>query len=433
MKKTILIFSIAFSSLSLSGQVDDNNKLRFVAAFPDYNYIPETSELINVSALLRVKKDSLIEEILLTDSLQRLDFLRCYPEYNVLIAMTKGKRTLNDVVPGLSYQITIVDTKSLKKEMVQIPDLIKSNGVSYSFYGNELSTVIENNKLQFILKYVNFDVVETKNTTGILYYLFDPGTHISKIVDPGIYKNAIANSGNLVLTNNYEGEILKGDTITNVLKIATTKFYENPIYCDYLPKDVKISRKSYAYAAATVLINNNKILALYLYEREQRGKWVFCKVHVYNKEQKTWAVFEIETSWVIAKYYDKYLAGNYRVTQVKSNDSDFPFQSNYWIKEKTKYGPSYQYLFIESPVSRYHSQGDLYLYNIDTKSLIKWNTGHGDSEILLVQNEVVYYRVNDKIFKAQILNREELDIPTLIIQDERVSDIHWAFLSNNIN
>ena len=69
------------------------------------------------------------------------------------------------------------------------------------------------------------------------------------------------------------------------------------------------------------------------------------------------------------------------------------------------------------------------MYNIDSKTTINWETGYGDSEILLVQNELVYYRVNDKIYKVPIINGEKLGESELLIHDERVPDIHWAFLS----
>ena len=70
----------------------------------------------------------------------------------------------------------------------------------------------------------------------------------------------------------------------------------------------------------------------------------------------------------------------------------------------------------------------MYLDNIHSKEYIEWNTGQGDSEILLVQNRMVYYRINDKIYKASIIGEDKLGKPDLLIQDERVPDIHWAFL-----
>jgi len=428
MKKIKLLFIGVISCITMSAQVSDY-KLRFIAGFPDYNFVPEHDYLINVSAILTAEKDSLIEETLISDTLQRLDFLRCYPEYGMIIAMTKGKSGPYEIVPSLGYQITIIDTKTLEKNVYSIPESVNINGINYKFYSRAFSSVLEDNEWQFVLEYINFELPKKDGIIRKYYYLLNPKTQNLQKTEPAIYRKTIANSGNMVLANNYEGEILKGDTTTNILKIATSKFYGNPVYCDYLPSNVNISRKS--YAAATVLINNDDMLVLYLYEREQRGKWIYCKVHVYDKQKKTWDNFELETSWVLAKYFDKYITGNYRVVQLTNKDNNFPFKEEYWIKEKTKYGPSYQDFFIEFPVFRYYSEGDLYLYSIKSKNMIKWNTGHGDSEVLLVQDDIVYYRVNDKIFKAPIIKGETLGEAKLLIQDERVPDIHWAFISKN--
>jgi len=80
--------------------------------------------------------------------------------------------------------------------------------------------------------------------------------------------------------------------------------------------------------------------------------------------------------------------------------------------------------------------GVLYLYNMNTQKYIEWdaleNGEHqGDSEILLVQDETVYYRINDKIYKAPIINGEKLGESEILVQDEKVPDIHWAFISSN--
>ncbi|NOS90744.1 MAG: hypothetical protein HOP30_02370, partial [Cyclobacteriaceae bacterium] len=73
--------------------------------------------------------------------------------------------------------------------------------------------------------------------------------------------------------------------------------------------------------------------------------------------------------------------------------------------------------------------GILYLLNVQTRNYIEWNTNQGDSEILLVEKDQVYYRVNDEIYNAPILNGKKLGKAKLLIKDEVVPDIHWAFLS----
>jgi hypothetical protein len=80
--------------------------------------------------------------------------------------------------------------------------------------------------------------------------------------------------------------------------------------------------------------------------------------------------------------------------------------------------------------------GILFLYNVETKKYIEWKTlengrPQGDSEVLLVQDETVYYRINDKIYKAPIENGNKLGNSKLLVQDDRVRDIHWAFIRRN--
>jgi len=72
--------------------------------------------------------------------------------------------------------------------------------------------------------------------------------------------------------------------------------------------------------------------------------------------------------------------------------------------------------------------GLLYLFNVHTKDYIEWDTKQGDSEVLLVQDGYVYYRVNTKILKSTIIDNKRLLDTELLIDDERVRDIHWAYL-----
>lgn len=59
--------------------------------------------------------------------------------------------------------------------------------------------------------------------------------------------------------------------------------------------------------------------------------------------------------------------------------------------------------------------------------MIQWNTGHGDSEILMLKDEHVYYRVYDKIYRAPIIDHKELGEAELVIQNTLVGDVHWMF------
>ncbi|HRR57322.1 MAG TPA: hypothetical protein P5057_10180 [Acidobacteriota bacterium] len=70
--------------------------------------------------------------------------------------------------------------------------------------------------------------------------------------------------------------------------------------------------------------------------------------------------------------------------------------------------------------------GIILLYNVEGERLIRYETGQGDSEVLLVEGDTVYYRVNRSIFRAHI-GKEGLEKHTRLVEDDVVPDIHWAF------
>lgn len=72
--------------------------------------------------------------------------------------------------------------------------------------------------------------------------------------------------------------------------------------------------------------------------------------------------------------------------------------------------------------------GVLILRDLVDGRKIRIETGQEDSEILRVENDVVLYRVNDSIYQARIVGSELKDT-TLIVKDEDVPEIHWAFWS----
>ena len=73
--------------------------------------------------------------------------------------------------------------------------------------------------------------------------------------------------------------------------------------------------------------------------------------------------------------------------------------------------------------------GRLDVYNIDTEKLCTITTNQGDSEILLIEDNTVYYRVSDRLYKAPITD-SGFGAATLIANDEAIRDAHWAFIKH---
>jgi len=72
--------------------------------------------------------------------------------------------------------------------------------------------------------------------------------------------------------------------------------------------------------------------------------------------------------------------------------------------------------------------GILTLQNLADGRKIRIVTGQEDSEILRVQGDIVLYRVNDEIYQARIAG-DQLKDTTLVVKDDDVPEIHWAFWS----
>lgn len=67
---------------------------------------------------------------------------------------------------------------------------------------------------------------------------------------------------------------------------------------------------------------------------------------------------------------------------------------------------------------------------MDTRTGKSWriNSDQGDSEPLLASGTSIYYRVNDKILKAELQQNGQVGKPTLLAQSDELRDAHWAFL-----
>jgi hypothetical protein len=76
--------------------------------------------------------------------------------------------------------------------------------------------------------------------------------------------------------------------------------------------------------------------------------------------------------------------------------------------------------------------GDLVVLNARTDRRLTIHTGEGDSEVVLATDDAAYYRVNDAIFRADLVSGK-LSPGTKIAQGPNVPQAHWAFLGPPAN
>lgn len=96
---------------------------------------------------------------------------------------------------------------------------------------------------------------------------------------------------------------------------------------------------------------------------------------------------------------------------------------NYIAAIKGRQRPRTDFWFGDS--GRYYP-GLLFLLDTQTGQMIQFQTGQGDSELLFVRGDVVYYRVNTQLYAAQIRGAG-VGTPQLLADHEAVADMHWAF------
>ena len=73
--------------------------------------------------------------------------------------------------------------------------------------------------------------------------------------------------------------------------------------------------------------------------------------------------------------------------------------------------------------------GKLHLYDVETERVFPIATNDGDSEVLLVDEGTVYYRVSDRIYAAPISDKG-VGLARLVTTDEVIRDAHWAFIKH---
>jgi hypothetical protein len=73
--------------------------------------------------------------------------------------------------------------------------------------------------------------------------------------------------------------------------------------------------------------------------------------------------------------------------------------------------------------------GELVLYNAFSRATIKIKTGEADSEVLLVTDAAVFYRVNDVLYRCP-LNGSALGESVVLASGDEIVQAHWAFLAS---
>ena len=182
-----------------------------------------------------------------------------------------------------------------------------------------------------------------------------------------------------------------------------------------------------------ISINNPEIVVTTVISREaaQRTKMV------YRKRDRSWHKLPDRLPEGLMRAFGKYICVTEAHTkkavaeQLRAHPNQVTVDQRVMKQEVSAGRAEWSYTFGPDLAESFATSddvfpGQLHIFDTDTKQIFTITTNQGNSEILLIDHGIVYYRVSHRIYRAAITARG-LRPATLMAQDAEISDAHWAF------
>lgn len=178
-----------------------------------------------------------------------------------------------------------------------------------------------------------------------------------------------------------------------------------------------------------IVASNRRFLISWLFRPTDRS--APASLYVHDRLSNTWKELKFRASLPQCRIFGAWLASiamSYKGTASGPEPDNNPGhmdEGDRWVRyERPNVRLEYGSIRLD-----YRIPGILILDNLVDGRRITLQTNEEDSEILDVRYDgLVLYRVNDSIFSAQI-EGDKLSAPTLVVKDDDVPEVHWAFWS----
>lgn len=408
-KYTLIIFFYLFVLKSGIAQEKYVKQLFFIAGD-----IQSDDEKKYKAELFYIKKDENILQRISSIKTENeiIRFLKIYHDYNIGLSILQetnsGKLKLLKFNLNQPFNLTYFDFGDLSKDFT-LP-LINPALVISPYFG-------------FAITLVNNDI----NSTILKYIFFDLDKNEFKETSANVYSNPI-----------YAGQEAGGLLITGLqsfkIKSADRKFYlpitvdhsKRPVLKFLRPEGVDLEMND--DATESIEINTEKIFLAKLKSSNVSGKNLGTSTYlINNKKDSSWFKIEFKTNCPAFRVFGKYLAGcpieHYKYHPNKPDDFWYSPGKSLRKNGNTEYGQSFDFKAM-GDLCFY--PGQLFVYDTDLRKLLSWDTSQGDSEILLIDDGEIVYRVYNKLFSRKIEDGK-LSTEKFLIQDDIIKDVHWAF------
>ncbi len=175
--------------------------------------------------------------------------------------------------------------------------------------------------------------------------------------------------------------------------------------------------------SSMVIANNKHLFAVSAIDFSDPSSF---RLLIFRKSDKTWRRMpDVGESTSYERAFGDFIATVAAIRRGLGGTAESAGRSE-WRKEWTAAGPSMSAVFDGSSET---FPGRLYLYNAATEQMYKITTNQADSEILLVESGVVYYRASDRLYSATLTDKG-LSPGRLLATSDVIRDAHWAFLKH---
>lgn len=397
---------IATVYLLIASNTYSQDKLYFLKATPVDDPYLYSNEI--PAALLKYNKDSmkLNEVVNLATYENRIKDIRYYYESKRIVISKEAKK---------KYEENLYLINTDKFDSVIYHPIICPKSFGYTGF----KVIQEDGKPFFCLKCFNSNMEKFEILKGQSFVDFE-----KKEFTEDDYKRIIL-SGTAYYIERSDYQNIYTEPSNGNLRIPVVRNIDNrPVFPLILPDSLQLRKKE----MFNIIINNKNQFVLYISSTEFTSNQIgLTTLIIYDYNEQKWYKQTIKGNYPSVNSYGQWLAGvvyDYTGMSYDTNKDSPGKETRAKLNSKNPFNADERFAYFHI-----YSPGILCLFNTNTQKYIEWLTNQGDSEILLVQDNAVYYRINDEIYKASILKGEKLGKSELLIKEPQVLDIHWAFIS----
>ncbi|MCG8410937.1 MAG: hypothetical protein MI739_06615, partial [Bacteroidales bacterium] len=386
MRNLFILFLIANTHIMSAQTLQNSIKpLYFISGTPSVYSDNKKEE----SFILRLKDNELlVKDTIACHANEYLLYVRNYPKKKYTFICKENFINGNNEFITISHN----NLENINTSKKLLNDYINKSPIS----------IIKNNDLVLNnVSIINQDTIQFKGINSNLRpYNFDVNDFKRSYLNGNISYPIREFAKQLYVTDNENGK----------LKMALTRdIFKRPIFPIELDESFLRYKKRYMYS----VVNNDKYFILHLENNASKKEKIFG---VYHKNKNEWHQLILPGSKTKIQNYGDWISG----TVIYDNK----------LYQRKKRSRKDIFFYLEKQAKSNYS-GVIFIHNLLSNRYLELNLQEPDSEILLIEDETIFYRCFDEIWKVSIIENKKIGTPKLLIKSKVVPEIHYMFSSTS--